>query len=1464
MAIIYSYPLNDNIKSSDELVGTTSKTINGQKKNVTRNFLLADLKDFLIDNGGLQKTITLTTQDSGGPATLDQLTGVLNIPVYNSSGGSGVTNVTASSPITSTGGNTPNISTSMTSGKLIGRWSTGSGVMQEITIGSGLSLSNIGVLTSSGIATQDLQSVTDFGSTTTNSITASSFIRQDGTGDNILLDNGGTITISSLYTNLTPSQTSTNFTINSSTGTDATIPLGNGTLAGATINNYSTAEKNKLAGITPGANIGVVPNNPIIGATNTKITYDSKGLVTSGTSATTADISESTDKRYVTNDELVVIGNTSGINTGDQTLSGLGGVASNALITAATNTKITYDAKGLVTGGSAATTADISSSTDKNYVTDSQLTIIDNTSGVNTGNQNLQDVTTLGATTTAAITATSFVKSGGLSTQLLSANGDSIVAGTNITISGGIISSTGGGSVTPAALTKVDDTNITLTLGGSPTTALLQATSLTVGWTGTLADGRITSSGNWNTAYNNRITSLTVNGTSGAATLINNVLNIPQYSGGGSVSPLTTKGDLYTFSTNDDRLGVGTNGQILMADSTTSTGLKWASAGGVGTVTSIATTGLITGGTITSSGTISTSMNTGKLVGRSTTGIGIMEEITVSTGLNLSGGILTATGSVSPLTTKGDLYTFNSSNTRLPVGLNTQILIADSAQATGLRWGTNTAATPLGYYGAFSDTTTQTAALINTGYAMKFALDDITPNGISMVTNGSGKTRITFANTGVYNLQWSAQFTSIDNVENDISVWLRKNGTDVIGSRGLVSVPKKVGLINGHALPSWNFVLNVIENEYYEFVWSTSNTNVSIVTLPATAYAPSTASTILTVTQQSGIMAGTGVTGVGISGNIQTGATQTLATGETGTNFGITSGSNIQTFNLPIASATNTGKLLSTDWSVFNDKAGSGVNTDIDSVALTTGTISTAPSGLTDIVNKSYVDTIATGINFHQACNYATATVLPAYTYADGPTPATPGIGATITGTSNGPLSIDGVLVTVTTPRKRVLVKNELTGNAPYNGVYTVERVGNGGTTYQLMRATDYDTVGTGTNEIDQGDMVLVLAGAANINTSWVQQNTIVTVGTDPITFVQFAAVQIYTAGTGLNLSGTNVFSINNTGVTNATYGSTTTSPVIAVNQQGQITAASNVTITPAIGSITGAGTNVLTFLTTPTSANLRAAVTTTSTGTGSLVFADAPTLTTPSLGVATASSINKIQLGISGTGTLDSLLAIASDKTIVFSNSVAFSSTDSLVIPTVTLGSGGIVTYTTNKLNVFASTTSSELKGIISGTTGAGDLVFATSPTLTTPTLGVAIATSINKVNITAPAGGASSTLTVAAGKTLTANSTLTLTGIDSKTLTINNSLILGGIDNSTIAFGNGGTVAYTSTRLFESTVTGAPANSTFNYCGIAPGSSANQASAIWTIKRITITSAGVAITQSAALNPNSVWNNRTQYAYT
>jgi hypothetical protein len=240
--------------------------------------------------------------------------------------------------------------------------------------------------------------------------------------------------------------------------------------------------------------------------------------------------------------------------------------------------------------------------------------------------------------------------------------------------------------------------------------------------------------------------------------------------------------------------------------------------------------------------------------------------------------------------------------------------------------------------------------------------------------------------------------------------------------------------------------------------------------------------------------------------------------------------------------------------------AASGANTDITSIALTTGTISTLPTSGTDIVNKTYADSIASGINFHQAVRLATVAALPANTYNNG----TSGVGATLTANANGALSVDGVAVVA---GNRILVKNEVAG--ANNGVYVVTQTGDGSTPYILTRATDFDSAGTGVDQIDQGDFFLVTSGSTLANTSWVQQTPLpVTVGTTAIVFTQFGAPITYSAGTGLSLAGT-VFSITNTGLTASTYGSASSVPVIAFNAQGQATSVTNTSIAIAATQIT-------------------------------------------------------------------------------------------------------------------------------------------------------------------------------------------------------------------------------------------------------------------------------------------------------
>lgn len=173
--------------------------------------------------------------------------------------------------------------------------------------------------------------------------------------------------------------------------------------------------------------------------------------------------------------------------------------------------------------------------------------------------------------------------------------------------------------------------------------------------------------------------------------------------------------------------------------------------------------------------------------------------------------------------------------------------------------------------------------------------------------------------------------------------------------------------------------------------------------------------------------------------------------------------------------------------------------------------------------------------------------------------------------------------------------------------------------------------------------------------------------------------------------------------------GPTLVTPALGTPTSGVLT---NATGLPVSTGISGLGTGVATFLGTPTSANLAAAVTD-ETGSGSLVFATSPVFTTPTLGAATATTINKV-----------TITAPATSATLTIPDGVV------LTGPAAT---GTIVTKTstdtlTNKTYDTAGAGNSFLINGVAATanTGTGSVVRATSPTLVTPVLGVATATTL------------------------------------------------------------------------------------------------------------------------------------------
>jgi hypothetical protein len=220
-----------------------------------------------------------------------------------------------------------------------------------------------------------------------------------------------------------------------------------------------------------------------------------------------------------------------------------------------------------------------------------------------------------------------------------------------------------------------------------------------------------------------------------------------------------------------------------------------------------------------------------------------------------------------------------------------------------------------------------------------------------------------------------------------------------------------------------------------------------------------------------------------------------------------------------------------------------------------------------------------------------------------------------------------------------------------------------------------------------------------------------------------------------------------------------------------------NATGLPISTGVSGLGTGVATFLATPSSANLATSVTD-ETGSGNLVFATSPTLVTPILGTptsGTATNLTGLPLTTGVTGTLPIANGGTNLTTYTTGDIVYASATNTLnkladVATGNALISGGVgaaPSYGKIGLTTHVSGTLPVANGGtgVTSSTGTTAVVLSTSPTLVTPVLGVATATSVNKVALTAPA--TSATLTIADGKTLTASNTLTLAGTDATTMT-------------------------------------------------------------------------------------------------
>ena len=127
-------------------------------------------------------------------------------------------------------------------------------------------------------------------------------------------------------------------------------------------------------------------------------------------------------------------------------------------------------------------------------------------------------------------------------------------------------------------------------------------------------------------------------------------------------------------------------------------------------------------------------------------------------------------------------------------------------------------------YGAFQDSTDQTAANTTTAYAVTFNTTDFS-NGVTMASGS----RITVADSGIWNLQFSIQFTNTTNASQDVDVWFRVNGTNVANSNSRFGFAPRKGVGDPyHTIAALNYFVSLNATDYVEIMWRPTDIGVQI------------------------------------------------------------------------------------------------------------------------------------------------------------------------------------------------------------------------------------------------------------------------------------------------------------------------------------------------------------------------------------------------------------------------------------------------------------------------------------------------------------------------------------------------------------------------------------------------------------------------------------------------------------
>lgn len=216
------------------------------------------------------------------------------------------------------------------------------------------------------------------------------------------------------------------------------------------------------------------------------------------------------------------------------------------------------------------------------------------------------------------------------------------------------------------------------------------------------------------------------------------------------------------------------------------------------------------------------------------------------------------------------------------------------------------------------------------------------------------------------------------------------------------------------------------------------------------------------------------------------------------------------TLTLNLADASNAGLLSNTFYSLLNAATASPT---VSTLVLrdTNGRFQAeAPNADKDVANKAYVDAARSGLDVKQSVKLTTNAALPAFTHDSG----------VLTASANGALTVDGTTLNGADVGIRILVKNEVNANAPYNGIYTLTASGGESAPYVLTRATDADS----NAEVTPGMFTFVEQGTAWSDSGWVlTTDGTINLGVTNLTFVQFSSAGQSIAGNGLTKSGNTI-----------------------------------------------------------------------------------------------------------------------------------------------------------------------------------------------------------------------------------------------------------------------------------------------------------------------------------------------------